>query len=39
VLTLRFGRQVSGNTGIISDVLFGDTTKSILFLGEEPGAG
>jgi len=37
-LTLRFGRHVSGNTGIISDLLFGDTTKSILFLGE-PGAG
>jgi hypothetical protein len=37
-LTLRFGRHVSGNTGIISDLLFGDPTKSILFLGE-PGAG
>ena len=37
-LTLRFGRHVSGNTGIISDLLFGDPTKSVLFLGE-PGAG
>jgi stage III sporulation protein SpoIIIAA len=37
-LTLRIGRHVSGNTGIISDLLFGDPTKSILFLGE-PGAG
>lgn len=37
-LTMRFGRHVSGNAGIISDLLFGDPTKSILFLGE-PGAG
>jgi hypothetical protein len=37
-LTLRVGRHVYGNTGIISDLLFGDPTKSILFLGE-PGAG
>jgi hypothetical protein len=37
-LTLRFGRHVSGNAGIISDLLFGDRTKSVLFLGE-PGAG
>ena len=37
-LTLRFGRHVSGNTGIISDLLSRDPTKSILFLGE-PGAG
>jgi hypothetical protein len=37
-LTLRFGRHVSGNAGIISDLLFGDPTKSVLVLGE-PGAG
>lgn len=37
-LTLRLGRHVSGNTGIISDLLSGDPTKSILFLGE-PGSG
>ena len=37
-LTLRFGRHVSGNAAIISDLLFGDSTKSILFLGE-PGSG
>jgi stage III sporulation protein SpoIIIAA len=37
-LTMRVGRHVSGNATIISDLLFGDSTKSILFLGS-PGSG
>jgi stage III sporulation protein SpoIIIAA len=37
-LTMRVGRHVSGNTSIISDLLFAYPTKSILFLGE-PGSG
>lgn len=37
-LTMRVGRHVTGNTAMIADLLFGDTTKSILFLGE-PGSG
>jgi hypothetical protein len=37
-LTMRVGRHVSGNAGIISDLLFADSSKSILFLGE-PGSG
>ena len=37
-LTLRAGRHVSGITHIISDLLFSNESKSILFLGE-PGAG
>lgn len=35
---MRVGRHVVGNATIISDLLFGDTTKSILFLGS-PGSG
>ena len=37
-LTMRVGRHVSGNTTIVSDLLFAYPTKSILFLGE-PGSG
>ena len=37
-LTMRVGRHVSGNATMISDLLFADTTRSILFLGE-PGSG
>lgn len=37
-LTLRAGRHVSGNTHIISDLLFANIDKSILFLGQ-PGTG
>jgi stage III sporulation protein SpoIIIAA len=37
-LTMRVGRHVDGNATIMSDLLFGDTTKSILFLGS-PGSG
>jgi stage III sporulation protein SpoIIIAA len=37
-LTMRVGRHVSGNTTIISDLLFAYPAKSILFLGE-PGSG
>ena len=39
-LTMRVGRHVSGNAGIIADLLFGleEQKQSILFLGE-PGAG
>jgi len=37
-LTMRVGRHISGNSHIISDLLFADTTASILFLGE-PGSG
>jgi hypothetical protein len=35
-LTMRIGRHVAGNAAMISDLLFSDCTKSILFLGE-PG--
>ena len=38
VLTMRVGRHVSGDATIISDLLFADPTKSILFFGE-PGSG
>jgi stage III sporulation protein SpoIIIAA len=37
-LTMRVGRHVSGNAYIISDLLYGYPTESILFLGE-PGSG
>ncbi|KAG7348915.1 single-stranded nucleic acid binding R3H domain containing protein [Nitzschia inconspicua] len=37
-LTLRVGRHVSGNANMIADLLFADTTQSILFMGE-PGSG
>jgi stage III sporulation protein SpoIIIAA len=37
-LTMRIGRHVSGNANIISDLLLGYPTSSILFLGE-PGSG
>jgi stage III sporulation protein SpoIIIAA len=37
-LTMRVGRHVTGNANMIADLLFGDCTKSILFLGE-PGSG
>jgi len=37
-LTLRIGRHVSGNAAMILDIMFADTTQSILFLGE-PGSG
>jgi len=35
---MRIGRHVAGNAAMISDLLFSDCTKSILFLGE-PGSG
>jgi stage III sporulation protein SpoIIIAA len=37
-LTMRIGRHVTGNAFMISDLLFGDTSRSILFMGE-PGSG
>jgi stage III sporulation protein SpoIIIAA len=37
-LTMRVGRYVKGNADMISDLLFADSTRSILFLGE-PGSG
>jgi hypothetical protein len=37
-LTLRVGRHIVGNADIIRDLLFQDTSASILFLGE-PGSG
>jgi stage III sporulation protein SpoIIIAA len=37
-LTMCADQHVDGNATIISDLLFGDTTKSILFLGS-PGSG
>ena len=37
-LTMRVGRHVSGNSNVITDLLFNDPSKSILFLGE-PGSG
>ena len=37
-LTMRIGRHVSGNAAMILDLLFGDSARSILFLGE-PGSG
>ena len=37
-LTMRVGRHVTGNATMISDLLFADSTRSILFLGE-PGSG
>jgi hypothetical protein len=37
-VTIRVGRHVSGNAGIIADVLFQSPNASILFLGE-PGSG
>mmetsp|Transcript_30479 Transcript_30479/g.46678 ORF Transcript_30479/g.46678 Transcript_30479/m.46678 type:complete len:1009 (-) Transcript_30479:399-3425(-) len=37
-LTMRVGRHVNGNASMISDLLFQDSSKSILFMGE-PGSG
>ena len=37
-LTMRVGRHVSGNSNVITDLLFNDPSMSILFLGE-PGSG
>jgi stage III sporulation protein SpoIIIAA len=37
-LAMRVGRYVVGNAGMISDLLFADPSKSILFVGE-PGSG
>jgi hypothetical protein len=37
-MTIRVGRHVSGNAGIIADLLFNKLKSSILFLGE-PGSG
>jgi hypothetical protein len=37
-LTLRIGRHVSGNANMIADLLFANTSQSILFVGE-PGSG